>query len=158
MPRPPPPPVAGGGTRSGPPAGGRWRLRDPGCRAAWPAYAARILPELPPRAMARGCAPTSNGENEGVRREVVLIVTLVLATCCIRAEEPDLQPRHVRWQEYPIEVRSVTFDRTGRGWFALVSETSIERLKPEVESAVDSSTPAVRGAAIPLIDSHDRMW
>lgn len=83
---------------------------------------------------------------------------LLLAASCVSAGDPDLQPRHVRWQQYPPEVRGVTFDSGGCPWFILAAEATPDQLKRQVEAAVGSPTPAVRGADVALVDSHRRIW
>ena len=73
-------------------------------------------------------------------------------------ERADLLARDVLWQALPSDVREVTIDRTGRAWFELQGEATIEQIKAQVERSVSLRAPYVVAAKIMLHGSRKRIW
>lgn len=91
-----------------------------------------------------------------------LIVLMVLSGAApagaATGERADLLPRHVYWQDYPSDVRTVKIDRDGRPWFEMNGVAPIDEMKRQVERSAELQAPWVKGAKILLFDSADRVW
>lgn len=77
------------------------------------------------------------------------------------SERQDLLGTGVLWQAMPSSVRAVeavTFDRTGRAWFELEGNASLDETKSRVQQSALVKAPYVVGAKILLHDKKGRIW